>query len=99
MREYWNTHFIRRSRYNTISGRPDVLYELPAICGGENGLIGVAAVDLVCAEDQIHTSDNENEYKDYFEYLMTAVPLHQPENWEDALCLFKTLIVIAENGL
>ena len=36
---HWNTHFIRKSRHDTVSGRPDSLYFLPEIHGGEPNLI------------------------------------------------------------
>ena len=34
VKEHWNTHYIRKSRYDTVSGRPDSLYFLPEISGG-----------------------------------------------------------------
>lgn len=33
MKEHWNTHQIRGSRHDTISGRPDSLYYLPELRG------------------------------------------------------------------
>ena len=35
----WNTHQIRRSRHDTISGRPDELLFLPEFHGGVDGLL------------------------------------------------------------
>ena len=37
VKEHWNTHLIRGSRYDTISGRPDELFLLPELHRGENG--------------------------------------------------------------
>jgi len=27
--QYWNTHYIKRSRYNSVAGRPDSMFYLP----------------------------------------------------------------------
>ena len=35
----WNTHGIRKSRFETVSGRPDSLYTIPEFHGGIDGLI------------------------------------------------------------
>ena len=35
----WNTHYIRKSRFETVSGRPDSLYTIPEVHGGIDGLI------------------------------------------------------------
>ena len=39
VKELWNTHLIRGSRHNTISGRPNELFFLPELHGGEDGLL------------------------------------------------------------
>jgi hypothetical protein len=33
---HWNTHYIRRSRHDTLAGRPDELYYLPENVNAEN---------------------------------------------------------------
>ena len=40
IKEHWNTHYIRKSRHDTVSGRPDSLYYLPTVM--------VAATILLC---------------------------------------------------
>lgn len=32
VRLHWNTHYIRRSRHDTVPGRPDELYFVPELC-------------------------------------------------------------------
>ena len=36
VRHHWNTHYIRRSRHDTLAGRPDELYYLPENVDAEN---------------------------------------------------------------
>ena len=38
VRIYWNTHYIRESRHDTIPGRPDKLLFLPELCTAVNHL-------------------------------------------------------------
>ena len=35
----WNTHYIRMSRFETVSGRPDSLYAIPEFHGGVDDLM------------------------------------------------------------
>lgn len=35
----WNTHYIRKSRFETVNGRPDSLYTISEFRGGFDGLI------------------------------------------------------------
>lgn len=39
VRNNWNTHYIRKSRFETVSGRPDSLFTIPEFHGGVDGLI------------------------------------------------------------
>ena len=48
IKEHWNTHFIRKSHHDTISGRPDSLYYLPQLHGGMRSLTWVRNVGPRC---------------------------------------------------
>ena len=39
VKDNWNTHYIRKSRFETVSGRPDSLYTIPEFHGRVDGLI------------------------------------------------------------
>ena len=39
VKEHWNSHYIRRSRYDTVRRRPDTLFYLPEVHGGSPGLL------------------------------------------------------------
>lgn len=38
IKEHWNSHYIRKSRHDTVAGRPDLLYNIPENYGGESNL-------------------------------------------------------------
>ena len=38
VKDHLNTHRIRKSQFQTIHGRPNVLYEIPSISSGLEGL-------------------------------------------------------------
>ena len=40
--EHWNSHYIRKSRYDTVSGIPNVLYMLPDYNGKQDCLVPLA---------------------------------------------------------
>ena len=49
----WNSHHIRPSRHDCISGSPDILYFLPERSGGVNNLQTVSSAKLTEMELQI----------------------------------------------
>ena len=99
VKQHWNTHRIRRSRYNTIPGRPDALFFLPEQHGGvENILTQVPRNERNYAKEEIVIMDEDNDYKEYFDYVTRTFDLTHPTDWEEALELYNRLIHIAENG-
>ena len=100
IREHWNTHYIRRSRRDTIAGRPDVLFNLPESYGGEDNLkVRVSNEKLqYVKENMINEREEENEYTEYFEYVRQECGLHLPKYWQEGFTLFQTLIFHGESG-
>ena len=47
MKEYWNTHYIRASRHETIPGVPDILFYLPERSGCIDCLVAVSHDKIV----------------------------------------------------
>jgi hypothetical protein len=47
VKEHWNTHLIRHSRFGTVSGTPNELYHLPELHGGEEGLLRPVSDDQI----------------------------------------------------
>ena len=100
VKESWNTHYMCRSRHDTICGRPNAIYSLPETHWGISGLIvDVANAELAYTSENVIEQDNENEYYDYFCYVMSTLNLHQPGNWREALQLYENLTSIAVNRL
>lgn len=95
MKEYWNTHYIRSSRHETIPGVPDILYYLPERSGGMNCLVPVNNDKIVEMELQHQGEEAEDEntlYQEYFHYVMDVEGIQYPNSPDDAVILFNYLI-------
>lgn len=71
----WNTHYIRKSRFETVSGRPDSLYTIPEFHGGVDGLIvpvQSAALDYAYSH-LVEVSNDQMDYHEYFQYVMNEL--------------------------
>ena len=101
LNDHWNNHRIRISRFETILGRPNILYYFSDISGG--------ATDL-----KLHVSDQQinsvlgyvspdinvlNEHQEYFEYVIRRLQLANPSNYQHALQLLGVLKDTALNGI
>ncbi|CAB4016136.1 Hypothetical predicted protein [Paramuricea clavata] len=76
VKEHWNTHRIRRSRYNTVPGRPDSLFYFPESHGGVSNLLKeVPEQEINYAYEEIVQMNQVNEYQEYFEYAREALGL------------------------
>jgi hypothetical protein len=65
VKEQWNTHYIRGSRYETIKGRPDSLYYLPELSGGgTHFLLSVPEDEIIYARSHIVEIQEENIYQE-----------------------------------
>lgn len=97
LKEHWNTHQIRDSKHNTIPGKPDELYLLPECHGGVDGLIQpVDRASIQYVNDHLlQLEDENNEYEEYFDYLLSNSEFQLPSNWEDAEKLYLELLSIA----
>jgi len=97
VKEHWNTHLIRGSRHNTISGRPNELFSLPESKGGVDGLLqDVSKESIQYAAHQLLNFEHENnEYQEYFNYVLSNSNLQLPRDWKEAEQLYQQLISIA----
>lgn len=69
VKEHWNSHYVRRSQHETVSGIPEILYFLPEYYGGENCLMEISAAKLTEMEERINPNIDDNAYKEYFDCL------------------------------
>ncbi|XP_046840005.1 uncharacterized protein LOC124434166 [Xenia sp. Carnegie-2017] len=61
VKEQWNTHYIRKSRHDTVKGRPDSLYYLPEQCdGGNHFLLSVTSTEIHYARSHIVESEKKH---------------------------------------
>lgn len=96
VKEHWNTHLIRGSRHDTISGRPDELFFLPELHGGEDDLLHPVLDDEIQSIRENLTYEEENTiYQEYFEYVLDNTELQLPNSFEEGLSLYKQLLEIA----
>ena len=99
VKDRWNTHYIRRSRHNTVRGRPDSLFFLPEYHGAVNNLLTrVAPNELECVSQQIIAEQFCNEYQEYFDYVSQGLNIAAPTTWKEAFQQYEQLTHIAENG-
>ena len=74
----WNTRYIRKTRHDTIPGRPDELIFLPELTGGQNSgsIISDSEVDSAYSEEEnlvedatTIMNDVDKELVEYFKYV------------------------------
>ena len=89
----WNTHYIRRTRHDTIPGRPDDLFFLPELSGSQNQETNISSdseIDSAYSEEEnlmedatIVMNDVDEELAEYFEYVVHEENLlYPPTNWK-----------------
>ena len=94
--QHWNSHYIRKSRHDTVSRRPNELFYLPEFHYGRNHLHPVSLQQCQYVKKNHLSLDKfENEYQEYFEYVMGAAGLQQPDRWRQALRHYQELLLYA----
>lgn len=94
--EYWNSYHIRPSRYECISGSPDILFYLPERSGGVDNLQEVTHAKIFEIKQRHIMNDEENGYKDYLcHYVIENESLQYPTNAEQAFNTFQKLMSIS----
>ena len=99
VKEHWNTHRIRKSRYNTVAGRPDSIFYLPEQHGGVgNILMQVPENEINYATEEIVEMEQGNDHQEYFDYVTEALRLPPASDWQEAHRLYNRLMHVAENS-
>ncbi|XP_028409487.1 uncharacterized protein LOC114532100 [Dendronephthya gigantea] len=99
IKESWNTHYIRKSRYYTAHGIPDQLFFLPESVGAENYQKEYLQPDMDEVERYIATATEDEShqiYQEYFEYSSAVLGFQEPNTWRESLAMFQRLIGVAE---
>ena len=93
MKEHWNTHLIWVSRHDFISGRPDELFFLPQLHGGEDVLLHpILAGKIQSIRENLTYEEEQTIYQEYFEYVLENTGLHLPNNFEQGLFLYNNFL-------
>ena len=92
---HWNTHCIRKSTFDTVSGRPEELFFLPESFSNEHQVIQITDEDIakvleennfmLLAEEVIKAIDEK--FCNYFRYILSQEGLnHPPRDWQSEIC-------------
>ena len=88
-KDHWNTHRIRKSRFQTIHGRPNVLYEIPSRSRGQECLkLTISNEMFNQTAASVTEEERPDDYQGYFSYLMEVLERQQPGTWQEALSFF-----------
>ena len=74
IKESWNTHYVRRSRYYTADGIPDQLFFLPESIGAENYQERCDQADIDEIERYINTENEDESDPIYTKSILNTVP-------------------------
>ena len=96
MKKYWNTHYIRQSRHETVAGVPDILFFLPENSGGTDCLISVPQEKIDEMNLECQCVEEESIFQEYFEYSMETEGIQYPTRYDEALTLFSYLTTVAD---
>ena len=93
VKEQWN-HRIRKSRNDTVPGRPDSLFFLPDLHGAKDCLVDVPAAKIEFGAQHIteELDSTDNEHQEYFDYARISLSMPLPDIWQEALQLYKKLM-------
>ena len=72
--QHWNTHSLRKNRFGTVSGSPDVLYYLLGSFGETPNLMqSIPDQQLQYSWEHLIIHEEENIYFEYFKHVMNEL--------------------------
>ena len=96
VKDNWNSHYIRDSRFQTPHGTPDKLYFLPHTVGKEDNKHVFDISDLQEAENDLSADAiPPDDYNGYVNYITEILEISRPDNWRDGLTTYTRLTTIA----
>lgn len=98
IKESWNSHYVRRSRYHTAHGIPNQLFFLPESVHASDCKKIYLHRDILEIEHHINlpNDDESRTYQEYFAYNSAILGLGDPQNWRESLTVFRRLVAEAE---
>ena len=97
VKEHWNSHYIRKSRFDTVAGRPNELYFLPESSGAQNYAMHVTDVKYEDMTNYCHECEEQNIVQEYFQTVSEELGLSLPTSWQQALTMCNNLCEIAKD--
>ena len=73
VKDQWNSHYIRKSHFDTISGIPDILYWLPEYVDEHDRLVPLTGAKI--REMVPHCEIEKDVYTEYFTHVMEELEL------------------------
>ncbi|XP_022795151.1 protein scabrous-like [Stylophora pistillata] len=73
VRDHWNTHYIRKSRHNTVPGRPDELLYIPENSGFKDFRCPITKQQLDDMAVCCTTDEEENIFLEYSNYGLESL--------------------------
>jgi len=89
---------VRRSRFDTVAGRPNELYYLSNNSGGSELLQKVSIEQMNDMHDYCEHPES-NMHQEYFEYARSQSEFPELSTWNEALNLHRHLATVAHNGI
>ncbi|XP_022788931.1 uncharacterized protein LOC111328710 [Stylophora pistillata] len=101
VKEYWNSHRIRKSKHATVSGVPDMMYFLPEDFGHSDCLASISPHKLTEMENRFDGFDVEDDecnpvFPEYFQYVIDNNGLSHPTSIHRAGVQIEKLIKFAK---
>ena len=81
VKEHWNTHRIRKSKFQTVAGRPDSLYFLPEETYTLDCKQEISQNEFRDVSENVVVREYANEYTEYFNYLLEDNNIQSPNDW------------------
>ena len=98
VKDHWNSHRIRGSRFETVSDRPNILYSLPYLTNGEPDLqLDVTTEEIEDGFESLHIDEEENIVQQYLSYTKAELGISNPQTWEEGLSMFRRLYQLVSN--
>ena len=96
VKDHWNTHRIRKSKFQTVAGRPDSLYFLPEQTDTRDYKNEVTNEAFQDVSEHVVVRDYSNVYTEYFDYLTEENGIQTPAEWTDALELYRFILYVCD---
>lgn len=96
VKEHWNTHRIRKSKFQTVAGRPDSLYFLPEETYTLDCKQEISQNEFRDVSENVVVREYANEYTEYFNYLLEDNNIQSPNDWGSALELYRFILSVCQ---